>query len=232
MTTFLWWLRKEAREHRALLLLLLLAVPLGSWLAVHLLRGRPPTQDQLRERFQKSYVQGQLAPGKGFDPVKGPFPHKWGREEWEVMLLVSAAVAAAGIAGGLFGRESRRGTALLIARTPGAWRNAFAAKVIFLALVLGATLLVHGVLLGRLAEAYVLVDGWGAHRGVVETWALLPRSETWLAYAAVLAVTTWVLLASTSLPLVGVPVLVGALVAVAAAVPGIVWVDEHPFFFD
>lgn len=232
MTRFLWWLKKEFREHRVLLVLLVLAIPLGSWLAVHLTRGRPPTPEQLRQQAdQRSAIDPDVPLKHGPDLMIGPVPHNWHRTEWEGMLLVSFAVAAAAVAGGLFAAESRRGMVPLIARTPGAWLTALVAKGAFLALVLGGTLLLHGWVLGRLASAYTLVDVLAPYPGTVDTWILLLRGETWLVYAALVVLSLWVLLASAALPLVGVPLLVGVTVGVGVAIPTLIWEDTYPYFF-
>jgi hypothetical protein len=221
VTRFRWWLGKELREHRVVLLLLALAIPLGSWLAVHVTRGRPMTPDQLRA--------SQATPEKVEQWTAGPFPHTWHRERWEGLLLIGLGLVVVCLAGGLFAAESRRGTTALMARSPRAWRTAFGAKIVFLAIVVAVMFVGHAFVLRRLADAYSLVEYW--EDGARDTSAFLWPVRFWPWIGFFLVVAAWMLVASTSLSWVGIPAVVGAAVAVSTAVPAILWHDKLPYFF-
>ncbi len=212
MRRILWWFAKEAREQRAFLVILACAILFGSWVVVHLGRGVP-------EEAAAAHL-----------PEAPAMPHRMERNGgWLVMLLSSLALVLLVVPGGLFASDARRGCNALTARTPGAWGAAFVGKLAFLWAVLLGTLLVHGVVLGRLAALYHLTKG----RASVDVLWLGPSiPDAWNLIWGAFALAPLLVLSSVALPWLGVPTVAGAAIAASLALPTLLWLDGTPFFVE
>jgi|GEM_PF-6821057 len=212
MRRILWWFRKELREQRAFLVILALAIPLASWVVVYLGRGVP-------EGPAATAIQEVSA-----------LPHRMDRNgEWAVMLLVSLGLVLLAVPGGLFASDTRRGCNALTARTPGAWTAAFGGKLMALLAIMLATLLVHGIVLGRLAVLYRLTE---SGQPVDALWLGPSSPDGMNAILGLFALAPLLVLASVALPWLGVPTVAGAAIAAVLVLPTLLGLDSTPFFLE
>jgi hypothetical protein len=220
MRRVLWWTGKEVREHRVVLVLLLVGLVVGTWFWAWSTRGRPG--DAWSAKAEAAAV------------ADAPVRHRLERVgDWEAPFVVSLAAVLVSLAGGLFASDLRRGCGPLMARAPGGWGAAFVGKLGFLLAAMVGTYVLHGLVLAWLANRYHLHMRGLTGDVLVDVLWLGPVSDRYVtATYALFAAAPVLVLASMALPYIGVPSVVGVAVALGLALP-FAWIHaDERFFFE